>query len=37
MSDEAQATSVKEQMGVILRYANNNGYVIEGFLAMVHV
>ncbi|XP_039121805.1 zinc finger MYM-type protein 1-like [Dioscorea cayenensis subsp. rotundata] len=37
MIDEARDVSVKEQMGVVLRYANKNGYVIERFLAMVHV
>ncbi|KAH7688609.1 Ribonuclease H-like protein [Dioscorea alata] len=37
MIDEARDVSVKEQMGVVLRYVNNNGYVIERFLAMVHV
>ncbi|XP_039130910.1 zinc finger MYM-type protein 1-like [Dioscorea cayenensis subsp. rotundata] len=35
--DEARDISVKEQMGVILRYVNKDGYVIERFLAMVHV
>ncbi|XP_039146895.1 uncharacterized protein LOC120284168 [Dioscorea cayenensis subsp. rotundata] len=37
MIDEAQDVSVKEQMGVVLRYVNTNGYVIERFFAMVHV
>ncbi|KAH7668896.1 Ribonuclease H-like protein, partial [Dioscorea alata] len=37
MIDEARDVSVKEQMGVVLRYVNKNGYVIEWFLAMVHV
>ncbi|KAH7658156.1 Ribonuclease H-like protein [Dioscorea alata] len=35
--DEAQDVLVKEQMGVVLRYVNKNGYVIERFLDMVHV
>ncbi|XP_039129039.1 uncharacterized protein LOC120265223 [Dioscorea cayenensis subsp. rotundata] len=35
--DEARDISVKEQIGVILRYVNKDGYVIERFLAMVHV
>ncbi|XP_039119636.1 zinc finger MYM-type protein 1-like, partial [Dioscorea cayenensis subsp. rotundata] len=37
MIDEARDVSVKEQMGVVLRYVDKNGYVIERFLAMVHV
>ncbi|XP_039128507.1 zinc finger MYM-type protein 1-like [Dioscorea cayenensis subsp. rotundata] len=37
MIDEARDVSVKEQMRVVLRYVNTNGYVIEQFLAMVHV
>ncbi|XP_039146840.1 zinc finger MYM-type protein 1-like [Dioscorea cayenensis subsp. rotundata] len=37
MIDEARDVSVKEQMGVVLRYVSKNGYVIERFLAMVHV
>ncbi|XP_039122106.1 zinc finger MYM-type protein 1-like [Dioscorea cayenensis subsp. rotundata] len=37
MIDETQDVSVKEQMGVVLRYVSKNGYVIESFLAMVHV
>ncbi|KAJ0986333.1 hypothetical protein J5N97_004689 [Dioscorea zingiberensis] len=35
--DEARDVSVKEQMGVVLRYVNKDGYVIERFLAIVHV
>ncbi|XP_039133231.1 zinc finger MYM-type protein 1-like [Dioscorea cayenensis subsp. rotundata] len=35
--DEARDISVKEQMGVILGYVNKDGYVIERFLAMVHM
>ncbi|KAH7656079.1 Ribonuclease H-like protein [Dioscorea alata] len=37
MIDEARDMPVKEQMGVVLRYVNKNGCVIERFLAMVHV
>ncbi|XP_039136870.1 uncharacterized protein LOC120274165 [Dioscorea cayenensis subsp. rotundata] len=37
MIDEARDVSVKEQMRVVLQYLNTNGYVIERFLAMVHV
>ncbi|XP_039140475.1 uncharacterized protein LOC120277687 [Dioscorea cayenensis subsp. rotundata] len=37
MIDEARDVSVKEQTGVVLRYLSKNGYVIEWFLAMVHV
>ncbi|XP_071920891.1 uncharacterized protein [Coffea arabica] len=35
--DESRDSSVKEQMGVILRYVNKEGRVIERFLAIVHV
>ncbi|XP_042448120.1 zinc finger MYM-type protein 1-like [Zingiber officinale] len=37
MVDECRDISVKEHMGVILRYVNKNGCVIERFLAIVHV
>ncbi|KAH7670424.1 Ribonuclease H-like protein [Dioscorea alata] len=37
MIDEARDASVKQQMGVVLRYVNKNGHVIERFLALVHV
>ena len=37
MVDEARDSSVKEQMGVVLRYVNENECVIEQFLAIVHV
>ncbi|XP_042055756.1 zinc finger MYM-type protein 1-like [Salvia splendens] len=35
--DEARDVSMKEQMGVVLRYVNNEGYVIERFIGIVHV
>ncbi|XP_042043474.1 zinc finger MYM-type protein 1-like [Salvia splendens] len=35
--DEARDVSMKEQMGVVLRYVNNEGYVIEQFIGIVHV
>ncbi|XP_042016087.1 zinc finger MYM-type protein 1-like [Salvia splendens] len=35
--DEARDVSVNEQMGVVLRYVNNEGYVIERFIGIVHV
>lgn len=35
--DEARDVSMKEQMGVVLRYVNKEGCVIERFLALVHV
>ncbi|XP_041995705.1 uncharacterized protein LOC121745823 [Salvia splendens] len=35
--DEARDVSLKEQMGVVLRYVNSEGYVIERFLGIVHV
>ncbi|XP_071921919.1 uncharacterized protein [Coffea arabica] len=35
--DESRDSSVKEQMGVVLRYVNKEGRVIERFLAIVHV
>ncbi|XP_042386946.1 uncharacterized protein LOC121978711 [Zingiber officinale] len=37
MVDECRDISVKEQMGVVLRYVNKHGCVIEKFLAIVHV
>ena len=37
MIDEARGILVKEQMGVVLKYVNKDGYVIHRFLAMVHV
>ncbi|XP_042415423.1 zinc finger MYM-type protein 1-like [Zingiber officinale] len=37
MVDECRDISVKEQMGVDLRYVNKHGCVIERFLAIVHV
>ncbi|XP_042396855.1 zinc finger MYM-type protein 1-like [Zingiber officinale] len=37
MVDESRDISVKEQMGVVLRYVNKRGQVIERFLAIVHV
>ncbi|XP_042027249.1 uncharacterized protein LOC121774438 [Salvia splendens] len=35
--DEARDVSLKEQMGVVLRYVNSEGYVIERFFGIVHV
>ncbi|CAH9120290.1 unnamed protein product [Cuscuta europaea] len=37
MVDESRDVSIKEQMGVVVRYVNKFGHVIERFLAMVHV
>ncbi|XP_042453523.1 uncharacterized protein LOC122038038 [Zingiber officinale] len=37
MIDESRDISVKEQIGVVLRYVNKRGQVIERFLAIVHV
>ncbi|XP_042472157.1 zinc finger MYM-type protein 1-like [Zingiber officinale] len=37
MVDECRDISIKEQMGVVLRYVNKHGCVIERFLAIVHV
>ena len=35
--DECRDVSVKEQMGVVIRYVNKSGCVIERFLGLVHV
>ncbi|KAJ0971407.1 hypothetical protein J5N97_019366 [Dioscorea zingiberensis] len=35
--DEARDVSTKEQMGVVVRYVNNDGQVIERILGIVHV
>ncbi|XP_042035252.1 zinc finger MYM-type protein 1-like [Salvia splendens] len=35
--DEARDASVKEQMALVIRYMNNNGEIVERFLALVHV
>ncbi|XP_047978791.1 zinc finger MYM-type protein 1-like [Salvia hispanica] len=35
--DEARDASVKEQMALVLRYVNNDGEIVERFLALVHV
>ena len=35
--DESRDISIKEQMTVVLRFVNDDGKVIERFLAMVHV
>ncbi|KAG6431037.1 hypothetical protein SASPL_109112 [Salvia splendens] len=35
--DECRDVSVKEQMGVVVRYVDKNGCVIERFLGVVHV
>ncbi|XP_057774924.1 uncharacterized protein LOC130993905 [Salvia miltiorrhiza] len=35
--DEARDVSLKEQMGVVLRYVNDKGCVIERFIGIVHV
>ncbi|XP_042032225.1 uncharacterized protein LOC121778900 [Salvia splendens] len=37
MVDESRDCSVKEQMAIVVRYVNNNGEIIERFLALVHV
>ena len=35
--DEARDASIKEQMALVLRYVNNDGEIVERFLALVHV
>ncbi|CAI0434139.1 unnamed protein product [Linum tenue] len=35
--DEARDTSIKEQMAIVLRYVNEEGYVMERFLGIAHV
>ncbi|KAL6523426.1 hypothetical protein OROGR_017029 [Orobanche gracilis] len=35
--DESRDISDKEQMAVVLRYVNSNGFVVERFLGIVHV
>ncbi|XP_042035139.1 zinc finger MYM-type protein 1-like [Salvia splendens] len=35
--DEARDSSIKEQMALVIRYVNNNGEIVERFLALVHV
>ncbi|CAI0429385.1 unnamed protein product [Linum tenue] len=35
--DEARDTSIKEQMAVVLRYVNQEGYVMERLLGIAHV
>ncbi|XP_057787724.1 uncharacterized protein LOC131004971 [Salvia miltiorrhiza] len=35
--DECRDVSVKEQMGIVLRYVNKKGCVIERFIGLVHV
>ncbi|XP_057461834.1 uncharacterized protein LOC130752063 [Actinidia eriantha] len=35
--DESCDTSIKEQMAVVVRYVNIEGYVIESFLSLEHV
>ncbi|XP_057790841.1 uncharacterized protein LOC131007949 [Salvia miltiorrhiza] len=35
--DECRDVSVKEQMGVVIRYVDKNGCAIERFLGLVHV
>ncbi|CAN0898951.1 Zinc finger MYM-type protein 1 [Linum grandiflorum] len=37
LADESRDVSVKEQMGVVLRYVNGKGCVIERFLGVSHV
>ncbi|XP_057791342.1 uncharacterized protein LOC131008485 [Salvia miltiorrhiza] len=35
--DEARDVSLKEQMGIVLKYVNDKGCVIERFIGIVHV
>ncbi|CAI0435082.1 unnamed protein product [Linum tenue] len=35
--DEARDTSIKEKMAIVLRYVNEEGYVMERFLGNAHV
>ncbi|XP_058003012.1 uncharacterized protein LOC110656859 [Hevea brasiliensis] len=35
--DECRDVSIKEQMGVVIRYVNGSGCVIERFIGLVHV
>ncbi|CAI0422934.1 unnamed protein product [Linum tenue] len=35
--DEARDTSIKEQMAIVLRYVNEEGYVMERFIGIAHV
>lgn len=37
MVDECRDASCKEQMALVLRYVNKEGYVIERFLGIIHV
>ncbi|CAN0875632.1 Zinc finger MYM-type protein 1 [Linum grandiflorum] len=37
LADESRDVSVKEQMGLVLRYVNGKGCVIERFLGISHV
>ncbi|CAN1192849.1 Zinc finger MYM-type protein 1, partial [Linum perenne] len=37
LADESRDVSMKEQMGVVLRYVDGKGYVIERFLGISHV
>ncbi|CAI0381798.1 unnamed protein product [Linum tenue] len=37
LADESRDVSVKEQMGVVLLYVNEKGFVIERFLGVSHV
>ncbi|XP_057504790.1 uncharacterized protein LOC130788266 [Actinidia eriantha] len=35
--DESRDTSIKEQMAIVVRYVNAEGYVIESFLSLEHL
>ncbi|XP_050233431.2 uncharacterized protein LOC126681917 [Mercurialis annua] len=35
--DECRDVSIKEQMGIVIRYVNKSGCIIERFLGLVHV